>query len=133
MFSLSASLEGVLLALDGMEPPPSLSKAKGSATITAGDCLAELVPMDGRLVLTSVMVPSASEPSMPLLLLLAAEYAAGTGRELFLPRGDGCDLSGYDACSLRDGVCAGRLGTFVVYMGPRLMRRKRRSGGGAGL
>ena len=133
MFSLSASLEHVLLALDGMDPPPSLSKTKGNATIAAGDCLAELVPMDGRLVLTSVTVPSASEPHMPLLLLLAAEHAAGMGQELFLPRDAGCDLSGYDACSLRDGVCAGRSGTFVVYMGPKLMKRKRRSGGEAGL
>lgn len=133
MLSPSASLEQVLLALDGMDPPPSLSKTKGVATIAAGDCLAELAPMDGRLVLTSVTVPSASEPHMPLLLLLAAEHAAGTGRELFLPRDVGCDLGGYDACSLRDGACAGRPGTFVVYMGPKLMRRKRRRGGGAGL
>lgn len=128
LISISASMEPLLLLLDDEQCTPSLKKSKGGATITMGDCCAEVAPMDGRAVLTSVTVPSVSEPHTPLLLLLAAEYAAGAGQELFLPHETGFQgaLNGYDACSVCDGACAGRLGEFIVYMGPKLLKRKPR-------
>jgi hypothetical protein len=129
----SACLEPLLLMLEDGSLEPALSRRKGRALISLGDCTAEVSPMDGRAVLTSVTVPSASEPRMPLLLLLAAEYASGSGRELFVPGDAGCGgaLDGIDACAVREGVCAGRPGSLVVYMGPRLLRRRRRRGRGA--
>jgi len=128
MISVSACMEPLLLMLDDESLAPALKKSQGGAAITLGDCAAEVAPMDDRVVLTSVTVPSASEPHTPLLLLLAAEYAAGAGHELFVPQESGCaDAFGeYDICSVRDGVCAGRPGSLVVYMGPKLLKRKRR-------
>jgi len=125
-------MEPLLLMLDDESFEPSLKKSKGGAVITLGDCAAEVSPMDERTVLTSVTVPSKSEPCTPLLLLMAAEYAAGSGQELFVPHESGCAdmFGGYDTCTVRDGVCAGRPGSLVVYMGPQLLKRKRRRRGG---
>lgn len=114
--------------LDDENHAPALKKSQGGATITLGDCQAEMAPMDDRVVLTSVTIPSASEPNTQLLLLLAAEYAAGAGSELFVPHDSGCgdSFGEYDICSVREGICAGKSGSLVVYMGPKLLKHKPR-------
>lgn len=117
----------MLAILDQDWAKPSVAKSKGIATLSFGDCVAEISTMDGRMVMTSVTVPSADPNHAPLLLLLAAEYAAGAGHELFVPEDTGFHsaLDACDMCSVREGLCAGRSGNSVVYMGPALMKRKR--------
>lgn len=123
----SFEMNPMLALLDGGLARPSVAKSKGVATLSFGDCMAEISAMDGRMVMTSVTVPSLDPNHAPLLLLLAAEYAGGAGHELFVPEDTGFHsaLDDCDMCSVREGLCAGKSGSSVVYLGPALMKRKR--------
>ncbi len=123
----SFGMEPELTLLDQEWAKPSVAKSKGIATVSFGDCAAEITSMDGKMVMTSVTVSSLDPHHAPLLLLLAAEYAGTAGHELFVPQDTGFHsaLDGCDLCSVREGLCAGRSGNSVVYMGPALMKRKR--------
>lgn len=123
----SFGMDSMLAILDQEWAKPSVAKSKGVATLSFGDCAAEISDMDGRMVMTSVTVPSTDPNHAPLLLLLAAEYAGGAGHELFVPEDTGFHsaLDGCDMCSVREGLCAGKSGNSVVYLGPALMKRKR--------
>jgi len=116
----------MLTILDEGVVKPKVSKSKGIDTLSFGDCMAEISTMDGRMVMTSVTVPSMDPNHAPLLLLLAAEHAGFAGHELFVPEDTGFHsaLDGCDMCSVREGLCAGRAGNSVVYLGPALMKRK---------
>lgn len=123
----SFGMNPMLALLDEGTARPTVVKSKGVTTLSFGDCMAEISSMDGRMVMTSVTVPSLDPNHAPLLLLLAAEYAGGAGHELFVPEDTGFHsaLDGCDMCSVREGVCAGRAGNSVVYLGPALLKRKR--------
>lgn len=125
VLSQAPSMQDILLMLDGGMAVPSIKKSKGGATVTLDNCTVEVSPMDGRMVVTSV---EAQPVNVPILLLLAAEHAASGGHELFVPSETPAHdiFSGYDACSVRDGECAGQHGAIVLYMGPKLLKRKRR-------
>ena len=124
----ASSIESVRALLQEEWARPAVRKIKGGEVeVSFGECLVKLVPADNRMMVTSIHAPS-SEGHIPVLLLLAAEHAAANGCELFIPEETNAHdvLSGQATCLVRHGCCAGKLGSFVLYSGPRILKWKPR-------